>query len=100
MVVIDSIVFLINLIPDFKNHAKLFKFALSTINDLLSKLTKDHQSLFRKKADYVSLISQLIIHFGDRDMQKELLKILLVFWKDPDSDVREISINMVQVIEH
>jgi hypothetical protein len=78
----------------------VFKFALSTVKNLLSKLTKEHQSLFRKKADYVSLISQLIIHFDDREMHKELLKMLLVFWKDPDSDVREISINMVQVIRN
>lgn len=99
MLVVESAIYLINLLPNFPLRKKIYKLILDSIQQLLTKLSNESATLFRKKTDYISLISQMIIHFENQDMHQELLNLLLEFWKDPDSDVRQISINMVQFLD-
>jgi hypothetical protein len=98
LVVIDCFVYMISLLDKFNQKEKLYNFVRSTFQQLLQKVETNYNQLYRRKADYASLLAQVSVHFSDREMHAQLLKLLLKMWRDADSEVRQVSINMIQVI--
>ncbi|KAI8611201.1 armadillo-type protein [Chytriomyces sp. MP71] len=68
-----------------------------TISWFLDKLT-DSADLYRRKADYISVVSQLLPHVNDSFVVIKVLILLVKFWKDPDNEVRVIAIKMVRML--
>ncbi|KAJ3128551.1 hypothetical protein HK100_009127 [Physocladia obscura] len=58
----------------------------------------DKSEIFRRKADYINLVSQLLVYFNDSNVVIKVLSLLVKFWKDPDNEVRIISIKMVRLL--
>ncbi|KAJ3101339.1 hypothetical protein HDU97_001433 [Phlyctochytrium planicorne] len=56
----------------------------------------DSFSLYRRRADIINLMAQLIGYVNDRTQRVDVLEQLLRYWKDPDSEVRTIAIKMLQ----
>jgi hypothetical protein len=98
LVVIDCCTYMVNSLSNFKSHAVLYEHVNQIVVELLEKVNTQDQTLYRKKADLISLISQILPHYSDKELQRTVLKCLLRMWRDPDSEVRHVSINMVQVI--
>ncbi|KAI8922787.1 armadillo-type protein [Entophlyctis helioformis] len=65
------------------------------VGELLAKLKSEYQSLYRRKADYATLISHLVIPISKHEHRLEILRLLVQMWRDPDSEVRIPSIRMV-----
>ncbi|KAI9350180.1 armadillo-type protein [Obelidium mucronatum] len=68
-----------------------------TVTHFLDKLL-DGTELYRRKADYISLIAQLLVHVNDNFVIIKVLVLLVKLWKDPDSEVRIMSIKMVRLL--
>ncbi|KAJ3084110.1 hypothetical protein HDU99_003321 [Rhizoclosmatium hyalinum] len=68
-----------------------------TVNEFLAKL-EDGSELFRRKCDYISLISQLLVNVNDNITIIKVLVLLVKFWKDPDNEVRIMAIKMVRLL--
>ncbi|KAJ3208349.1 hypothetical protein HDU82_002587 [Entophlyctis luteolus] len=54
--------------------------------------------LDKLKADYVGLVSQLLVFNSNPVVVLEVLVLLVKLWKDPDSEVRLVSIKMVRML--
>ncbi|KAJ3313925.1 hypothetical protein HDU76_002509 [Blyttiomyces sp. JEL0837] len=54
--------------------------------------------LGRLKADMINLIAQLGIFVKERSLRHDIVKTIMQFWRDPDSEVRVISIKMIQLL--
>ncbi|KAJ3213498.1 Jouberin [Dinochytrium kinnereticum] len=67
------------------------------VQEFLNRL-KDENSfvLFRRRADIINLMAQLLVFVSDRPCRIEVLEQLIRHWKDPDSEVRTIAIKMLQ----
>ncbi|KAJ3352902.1 hypothetical protein HDU83_007559 [Entophlyctis luteolus] len=65
-----------------------------TIRVFLDKLVSKAE-LYRRKADYVGLVSQLLVFNSNPVVVLEVLVLLVKLWKDPDSEVRLVSIKML-----
>ncbi len=100
LVTIDCCTYMVNSLSNFKSHKILYEHVNQTLLELLEKLKIQDQTLYRKKADLISLISQILPHYSeDKELQRTVIKCLLKMWRDPDSEVRHVSINMVQVLQ-
>ncbi|KAI8809948.1 armadillo-type protein [Cladochytrium replicatum] len=66
------------------------------ITTIWKRLENEKDTLYRRKAEMSSLISNLVCYVSDRDMRMGILKLLIDFWRDPDSEVRATAIKMVQ----
>ncbi|KAJ3269686.1 hypothetical protein HDV01_001114 [Terramyces sp. JEL0728] len=96
MVVIDALVYLVAVVDNLNEHEQLKPLVKDFVTDTMDRMEKENYTLFRKKADFATTAAQLIIHFEEREMQQRILKLLIELWRDPDSEVRSIAINMVQ----
>ncbi|KAH6591220.1 hypothetical protein BASA61_005015 [Batrachochytrium salamandrivorans] len=65
---------------------------------LLTELEDEMKPLYRRKSDYVTLISQMVVHIPNPDYRFRILRILVRLWRDPDSDVRVVAIRMVKYL--
>ncbi|KAJ3242402.1 hypothetical protein HDU78_001407 [Chytriomyces hyalinus] len=69
-----------------------------TVTLFLDKLTEGTE-IYRRKADYISLTAQLLTHVSnDAFMVLKVLHLLVRFWRDPDNEVRIMSIKMVRLL--
>ncbi|KAJ3309526.1 hypothetical protein HDV04_005966 [Boothiomyces sp. JEL0838] len=96
MVVIDALVYMVAVVDNLNNHNQLQPLVKSFVVDTMDRMENESYTLFRKKADFASTAAQLIIHFEEREMQQRILRLLIELWRDPDSEVRSVAINMVQ----
>ncbi|KAJ3318939.1 hypothetical protein HDV06_006928 [Boothiomyces sp. JEL0866] len=96
MVVIDALVYLVAVVDNLSSREQLQPLVKSFVIETMDRMEKENYTLFRKKADFASTAAQLIIHFEEREMQQRILRLLIELWRDPDSEVRSVAINMVQ----
>eukprot|EP00842_Homolaphlyctis_polyrhiza_P001264 jgi/Hompol1/2138/HPOL_002083-RA len=68
----------------------------AVVIELLSKLTDEYTTLYRRKADYITLISQLVMMIPNRANRLKIIKLLVHMWRDPDSEVRVTAIKMIK----
>ncbi|KAL2913671.1 hypothetical protein HK105_206831 [Polyrhizophydium stewartii] len=66
------------------------------VQDMLAKLTNEFSTLYRRKADYATLISQLVAFIPNPELRLRILRVLVQMWRDPDSEVRITAIKMVK----
>ena len=45
----------------------------------------------------VMLVAQVMVYIPNSEARIRIIRLLLKMWKDPDSDIRIISIRMIQV---
>lgn len=98
LVVIEILVGMVKLKESFAGKEVFGATVKEVVYGFVNQLQNESHTLYRKKADLSSLCSQLISSFDDEEMQKKLLKLLIGMWRDGDSEVRQVSINMVQVL--
>ncbi|KAI8848354.1 armadillo-type protein [Chytridium lagenaria] len=67
------------------------------VHQFLDRLKgESSNSLYRRRADIINLMAQLVVFVSDRGCRIDVLEQLIRFWKDPDSEVRTIAIKMLQ----
>ncbi|KAJ3000336.1 hypothetical protein HDV02_006143 [Globomyces sp. JEL0801] len=97
IVLTESAVSIVSLLENFQQMPKLQDLVRDTVLTIHGRLLTESQYLYRKKADFASLISQLSVKLApDDSVHANILSSLLELWKDPDSEVRNVSINMIQ----
>lgn len=72
----------------------------STVNSFMKLTMEEKEPLYRRKADFVVLVVQLCIALDDSKKFpcSKLLQFCSKLWKDNDSQVRALSIKMVQAL--
>ncbi|KND03924.1 uncharacterized protein SPPG_01373 [Spizellomyces punctatus DAOM BR117] len=80
--------------PGFVNKIK------GIMQNLLTRLqtVDDSASLYRRKADMVSVMAQLMTYVKERRLRLNFIRVLVQLWKDPDSEVRVAAIKMMQLL--
>lgn len=65
------------------------------VSGFLKRFAEDAKSLFRRKADMLILMAKLILHLSSRELKMDVITLLVKMWRDPDSEVRIVSIKMM-----
>ncbi|KAJ3014030.1 hypothetical protein HKX48_005388 [Thoreauomyces humboldtii] len=81
-----------NVKPGFVNKIK------SVVQTFLPRLVDENAELYRRKADQLNLIAQLIPYIKERPLRLQFIRVLVQLWKDPDTEVRVTSIKMIQLL--
>ncbi|KAJ3148056.1 hypothetical protein HDU89_004901 [Geranomyces variabilis] len=68
------------------------------VQEFLSRLVDDNAELYRRKADQLNLMAQLIPSIKERSLRLQFIRVLVQLWKDPDTEVRVTSIKMIQLL--
>ncbi|KAJ3090469.1 hypothetical protein HK102_003650 [Quaeritorhiza haematococci] len=64
----------------------------------ISRLIQDRATLYRKKADMINMMAQLLPFIKNRRLTIRTLHLLVDFWKDQDSEVRITAVKMIQLL--
>ncbi|KAJ3046106.1 hypothetical protein HDV00_003856 [Rhizophlyctis rosea] len=70
----------------------------SIVQSFASRLVSEQTTLYRRKADIINLLAQLVPHVKSRTERINILRIFVQHWRDPDSEVRVTAIKMVQYL--
>ncbi|KAI9005894.1 armadillo-type protein [Gaertneriomyces semiglobifer] len=62
------------------------------------RLNEDAGFLYRRKADIINVMAQLMSYVPDTELRSQLVSTLVRLWKDPDSEVRVTAIKMIQLL--
>ncbi|KAI9207546.1 armadillo-type protein [Polychytrium aggregatum] len=96
---VEAILMIINLqLEADSEKTGLITMIHALVKSLVKRLKEEQYSLYRRKADIINLVSQLLVFVSDRLLRIEILQLFVNFWKDPDSEVRIASINMVKFL--
>lgn len=93
---VESLVGLSNSALKRPNSEKFREVAEKACVDIIQQLHTEHHTLYRKKADYAAFLSQTVVHIPSHNLRKEIVQKLVQLWRDPDAEVRKVSINMIK----
>ncbi|KAJ3055306.1 hypothetical protein HK097_010884, partial [Rhizophlyctis rosea] len=68
------------------------------VQSFASRLVSEQSTLYRRKADIINLLAQLVPYVNSRFERINILRIFVQHWRDPDSEVRVTAIKMVQYL--
>ncbi|TPX59062.1 hypothetical protein PhCBS80983_g02729 [Powellomyces hirtus] len=78
--------------PGFVNKIK------TVVQEFLPRLVDENAELYRRKADQLNLMAQLVPCIKERTLRLQFIRVLVQLWRDPDTEVRVTSIKMIQLL--
>ncbi|OAJ41162.1 hypothetical protein BDEG_24803 [Batrachochytrium dendrobatidis JEL423] len=95
---VEALRVILELQLDIPSNFSLVEKVHDVMSRLFAELNNRYQMLYRRKADYAILISQMVVHITNPQYRFDILRVLVRMWRDPDSEVRVTSIQMVKLL--